>query len=79
MNNGEVESVPPITIYPNPASDYLYLDGDTERDWIRIYNAQGVLVQQGEMLQRVDIRSLKGGFYFIEFENTGQIQRFVVK
>lgn len=69
----------PITIYPNPASDYLYLDGDTERDWIRIYNAQGVLVQQGEMLQRVDIRSLKGGFYFIEFENTGQIQRFVVK
>jgi hypothetical protein len=68
-----------VNLYPNPASDLIYLNCFSERESstdIQIYDLQGRLVlqnqtkmQEGENLVNLDIRSLVGGLYLIKIKD----------
>jgi hypothetical protein len=67
-----------ITLYPNPISDQLFLNGlDGKNITYRITNALGQTVQQGNtgLSNRISITSLKKGIYYIQVEQ--QAIRFI--
>jgi photosystem II stability/assembly factor-like uncharacterized protein len=72
-----------LTLFPNPASNTIYLNLDSEKDLnasFRILNLNGQVVQQGEVRQVLNIESLQKGIYFLQVERTDQskqISRFV--
>lgn len=57
-----------LIVYPNPASDYINLNGETLEN-ILIYSITGVLVKEVSSTSRIDISSFVSGSYFLRFEN----------
>lgn len=61
-----------LQIYPNPASDHIYLNVDLPGDVeFRIYDLHGVEINMGTFKRKLtlSISTLETGFYFIKFEN----------
>lgn len=82
---GVKAEVPKVNLYPNPASDAIFLES-TNADFqgsYRIFDASGRLLQsssaQGQSFS-VDIRALPEGIYFVQIETKrgAVVQRFVV-
>ncbi|MBU1370485.1 MAG: T9SS type A sorting domain-containing protein, partial [Bacteroidetes bacterium] len=70
-------------IYPNPATDFVYISAEENIREISIINQQGQLVQkEGNKLQqdRIDLSNLPAGIYtlMLETEN-GLITRKQIK
>jgi len=75
-----------ITIYPNPANDYLMINTQSiNNDEIQIFNAFGQNVMIVESLhnvpqQRIDISQLPAGIYFIRISNdVNNITKKIIK
>jgi hypothetical protein len=77
INQSDSEN--PVSIYPNPFSDYIYLDiagisGNNNLHYV-IYNAYGQLVKQESISsnRRVQISTsdLVNGIYFLELIHNG--------
>jgi len=78
LGKNEIRSMPEeITIFPNPACDFLNIEsslkGDDEK--IVIYNTSGLKVmeidtKEGITDQQVNLKSLKKGMYFVSYKNT---------
>jgi len=71
VNQSEVFA---ITVYPNPATEFIYLNG-IKTTYIKIYNESGQLVRKIIMTpdqQSVDIRDLPVGLYQILAECKGK-------
>ncbi|MBN2778294.1 MAG: T9SS type A sorting domain-containing protein [Bacteroidales bacterium] len=69
-----------LKIYPNPASDYLYVETNTKES-IKIYDMFGRIVEQVDLNNgnnSVDISALSSGVYTIK-SNNNQIIRFIKK
>ncbi|SMB98841.1 Ricin B lectin [Hymenobacter roseosalivarius DSM 11622] len=70
-----------VTIYPNPATDYVMLPTGT--DYVQIISMTGktVLEKRGTLGQRLDIQSLASGLYLVRVGEKGKIssQRLEVK
>ncbi len=69
-------------IYPNPASDVIYIgSGSGSDDIIEIYDAGSKMVFSGTLRkQAIDISKLNPGLYFVSFTNENgqkQIRKFV--
>jgi hypothetical protein len=61
-------NIPVLKAYPNPAGDYLMLDGGDETiTEVEIYDVRGrkVLQYREEQLTRLDLSSLTSGTYFL--------------
>ena len=60
-----------VNLYPNPASDKLYLEGIKEEYKISIYNATGMMVKtitlQGD--SEINISDLPAGLYLVRMGN----------
>lgn len=72
VNNINVELENDITnIYPNPVSDFLFIDCERESPESKnfIYNIYGTLVYTTEM-NKIDLSFLSPGIYFIKRKNT---------
>jgi hypothetical protein len=71
-----------ISIYPNPATNMLHINGLPEEVGYRMYSSVGVLVQQGKLpaLQSsIDMSSLSAGWYVVEMQHAeGAKQRVKV-
>ena len=52
-----------INYYPNPAKDYIYING-ANNDYVEIYDIMGRLVKQS-IGNRIDISSLISGIYVL--------------
>ncbi|QLH53520.1 MAG: hypothetical protein CH6_1577 [Candidatus Kapaibacterium sp.] len=72
-----------LTLYPNPAKDYLYID-NLDKDFFfsefQIYNTLGKIVCEGKLqTNRIDVSNLEEGVYFIKISAKGKIvyQKFV--
>ena len=65
-----------LAVYPNPASDVLYLDG-VEGETISVYDAMGRLVLQETYQGRLFVGGLENGVYSIS-TSRGMV-RFVKK
>ena len=66
-------SVP--SVYPNPTSDYIYIDGLSQTARVRLFNTSGVrildveLEKNGEM---IDVSQIPAGLYVIRIESGGE-------
>ncbi len=59
----------PVKIFPNPASDYLFVEGLTPNGKIEIYDVTGRLVLWKKTMNKrakIDIRGLKKGIYLLQ-------------
>jgi hypothetical protein len=58
-------------VYPNPATDQLWVDSEGTDPAVQLFDARGVMVWQGNLDQRtIDIRSLAPGLYTGRLEQT---------
>jgi hypothetical protein len=58
-----------LKIYPNPATDRVFIQSDERIDFYRILNMQGQEVKSGDLTGRqpeIGISELQPGFYFLE-------------
>lgn len=61
-----------ISLFPNPVSDYLQVEGATPRTSFSIYDVQGRLIQEGVLTStRLDVRALPQGTYFLQLDKGG--------
>lgn len=63
-----------LSVYPNPATDVIYLE-DVENEMISIYDAMGRLVIQQVYTESIDVSSLAKGVYAVKTQKG--IVRFV--
>ncbi len=63
-----IESQTAVTIYPNPASDVLNIEGTDNGETICIYNDLGVKVME-TWNRTIDISSFSTGIYFVKVQN----------
>lgn len=59
-----------MDIYPNPASEYIIIDGNV--DSVELYNVAGKLVKQTNDTRRIDISSLPAGIYTVTISKEGK-------
>ena len=64
-----------ISIYPNPTSDYIYIE-NTEPQLVTIYSLDGNLIKTIENANIIDVKDLKEGVYLINIDGT--IKKFLV-
>lgn len=70
---------PHVAIFPNPASDVLYIQGISADNNIKIIHASGKMVQTIENHssgQSIDISALSGGIYVLLIQHNGRIESF---
>ena len=70
-----------IKIYPNPASDKLFVKNQGRFTSYKIHSVTGQLLQQGKTDGSVEISKLGNGVYFIELSDGATLirEKFVVK
>ncbi|QZT36404.1 T9SS type A sorting domain-containing protein [Halosquirtibacter xylanolyticus] len=69
-----------ISIYPNPASNFIVIKGDNIKGDIKFYSIIGALVKEVSNYQigdKIDITDLQSGMYLIK--NSGKTYKIVVK
>jgi len=58
---------PSIRIYPNPAKEFLFIEGFLSRTFVRVYNVNGTLLMSTSLNAPVlDIQHLENGVYFLK-------------
>ncbi len=70
-----------IDIYPNPASDIIYVNVD-EKFAVTIYNYQGQIVKKMNVENRqINVSELKSGMYFVEIKTANNmiVKKVLVK
>lgn len=66
-----------MRVYPNPASDYITIDGIESLSEIRIYGLSGALVSIQELMADkpvVDLQHLQAGMYFLQLKSQAGTQ-----
>ena len=65
-----------LTVYPNPSSDFIKINGLTEIENYGIYNVLGAQMLKGSVSnnQEINIQDLTNGLYFLKFENRNTIK-----
>jgi hypothetical protein len=54
-----------IEISPNPASNYVCINGESESDKIEIYSIFGINIIKSEYKDKIDVSALAPGMYFV--------------
>jgi len=61
-----------ISIYPNPAKDFIRVEGESINYFI-IYDVTGKVIKQNNLVNGfIDVKGVISGFYFIELYNNGE-------
>lgn len=55
-----------MQIYPNPAADFLYVDGEFENLQVRLYDLQGKLIMLENDMHLIKVSGLPNGTYMAE-------------
>ncbi len=73
----EAASLARLAVFPNPAVDFIVVEGLTERVAVQIYSLQSKLVYTGMLAPaaRLDVRDLQPGTYLLRVNS--QTLRFV--
>jgi len=56
----------PVTVFPNPASDFLHLGNIHGKYNFRLVSPAGTVLLQGGCREQIDIHALPAGLYFLE-------------
>ncbi|MDR1544157.1 MAG: discoidin domain-containing protein [Prevotellaceae bacterium] len=54
-----------ISIYPNPATDILYIGGIAEKTAVKIYDSTGHLLKQQQISGEINVSDLQQGIYLL--------------
>lgn len=65
-----------VTIFPNPTSGSLRVEGLTRNKWYSIHNLSGLKVQEGFVSASIDVSGLSTGIYFLSLEGYSEIYWF---
>ncbi|MEM0994174.1 MAG: T9SS type A sorting domain-containing protein, partial [Bacteroidota bacterium] len=69
LTNTNQQVVPKIKIYPNPATDVLYINSkDLDIQQIEVYDLFGRLLLQYTASEQIDVSAWKSGLYFIHIK-----------
>ena len=72
----EVKTAPAVlSVYPNPASDVLYITTDKPAHSIRVYNVYGQEVAQATDANSINVANLPAGVYIVNAD--GKIARVI--
>jgi len=72
----EVKTAPTVlSVYPNPASDVLYITADKPAHSIRVYNVYGQEVAQATDVNSINVANLPAGVYIVNAD--GKIARVI--
>ena len=72
----EVKTAPTVlSVYPNPASDVLYITADKPAHSIRVYNVYGQEVAQAIDADSINVANLPAGVYIVNAD--GKIARII--
>ncbi|MBO5848858.1 MAG: T9SS type A sorting domain-containing protein [Bacteroidales bacterium] len=81
MGVGEDITVANVSVYPNPANDYIKLSAtSSQQSVVKIYNALGMLVDEYEMNSgeiEINVSDYNSGIYFIDLD--GVMNKVVVR
>ena len=63
---------PVLSVYPNPGTSFLRVDGLNAAEPYRLYSILGVEIQSGTVSidQEIDIDALQTGMYMLQIANT---------
>lgn len=67
-----IETINKVNIYPNPATENVFIEGTFESNVLQIYNSQGQIVLTKSIdnkSQAISLQSLAKGFYLIKIGN----------
>ncbi|NNK73687.1 MAG: T9SS type A sorting domain-containing protein [Flavobacteriaceae bacterium] len=70
-----------LLIYPNPASDYIFIETSADLTRVVIYNVAGKKVTEMDFEDKIDVGKLASGLYFIEvqdLQNKKAIRKIVI-
>jgi len=58
-----------VKVYPNPASEYVYLDIDVQGDyWIQLYDLNGKLKLQTQNVKQINLNDFASGTYLLQIQ-----------
>jgi len=65
-----------IKFHPNPSKDFIQISGLIKTEGYKLYNTLGAELSKGNISdnEKIDIRNLKGGLFFLKFENGNTIK-----
>ena len=69
LSNHEIESQKEITIYPNPSSDYVFIEFDQEITDLKILNIEGRIIKKLRSVEYINVSFLNKGIYFLKVNN----------
>ena len=67
----------PISIYPNPTKDLLYIGEGAELYTVKCYNSAGVLLLNAAQVSQIDVSQYPVGIYLLKVE--GHRSRYFIK
>jgi hypothetical protein len=78
-----LSSVEEVNIYPNPASDWFYVDGITGDSKLTILNIHGQIVHQIDYnlkTEKLNVSNLSSGIYFLQWSNDKEVKtkKFII-
>ena len=74
INNYSTTS--PIKVHPNPSNNFITINGLIKKENYKIYNTIGSEIDTGSIINndKIDIRYLTNGIYFLKFANGNTIK-----
>ena len=84
VSSNEEISIPTINIYPNPASDYLIIEGNHEDKLeYRLFDVTSSLLEEGiiEKEKRIDLTAFHSGLYVLQLQNVNEVivyKKFII-
>jgi len=69
-------------VFPNPASEILYISNSVSADFYTIYNDLGQFIDKGEVKNaKIDVSNLSNGIYFLTLkkDNFTKQSKFIIK
>mgnify|MGYP001422864113 FL=1 len=66
LSNHEIESQKEVTIYPNPSSDYIFIEFDQEINDLKILNIEGRIIKILRPVEYINVSFLNKGIYFLK-------------
>ena len=69
LSNHEIESQKGITIYPNPSSDYVFIEFDQEITDLKILNIEGRIIKKLRTVEYINVSFLNKGIYFLKIND----------
>ena len=69
LSNHEIVSQNEITIYPNPSSDYVFVEFDQEITDLKILTVEGKIIKELSPTKYINVSFLNKGIYFLKINN----------